>query len=74
MKTVCVLVLGWILLDSVLTTKNIIGMLTAVLGMVVYSWAVEKEKRAEVAPQPVLFLNQTSFITIAQPLDAESLS
>jgi uncharacterized membrane protein len=44
MKTVCVLVLGWVLFDSALTLKNILGMLVAVLGMVIYSWAVEAEK------------------------------
>ncbi|WOL11653.1 hypothetical protein Cni_G20417 [Canna indica] len=47
MKTVCVLILGWILFDSVLTLKNILGMLLAVVGMVVYSWAVEYEKQAK---------------------------
>lgn len=46
MKTVCVLTLGWVLFDSALTFKNIMGMLVAVLGMVLYSWAVETEKRA----------------------------
>ncbi|KAG6651457.1 UDP-rhamnose/UDP-galactose transporter 3-like [Carya illinoinensis] len=46
MKTVCVLSLGWILFDSELTPKNILGMLLAVVGMVVYSWAVEVEKQA----------------------------
>ncbi|CAI0463755.1 unnamed protein product [Linum tenue] len=44
MKTVCVLTLGWLLFESELTFKNIAGMLIAVLGMVVYSWAVEAEK------------------------------
>ncbi|KAF8669386.1 hypothetical protein HU200_051729 [Digitaria exilis] len=51
MKTVCVLILGWILFDSALTVKNILGMLLAVMGMVVYSWAVEAEKKA-VTPIP----------------------
>ncbi|TVU38203.1 hypothetical protein EJB05_11560 [Eragrostis curvula] len=46
MKTVCVLILGWILFDSALTVKNILGMLLAVMGMVVYSWAIESEKKA----------------------------
>ncbi|KAI4390037.1 hypothetical protein MLD38_002192 [Melastoma candidum] len=46
MKTVCVLILGWVLFDSALTVKNIMGMFIAVLGMVVYSWAVEVEKQA----------------------------
>ncbi|URE22729.1 UAA transporter family [Musa troglodytarum] len=49
MKTVCVLILGWVLFDSALTVKNILGMLLAVLGMVVYSWAVEHEKQAKSA-------------------------
>jgi multidrug transporter EmrE-like cation transporter len=44
MKTVCVLLLGWILFDSTLTIKNILGMLLAIVGMIVYSWAVEAEK------------------------------
>lgn len=46
MKTVCVLVLGWVLFDSALTLKNILGMAVAVIGMVIYSWAVELEKAA----------------------------
>ena len=45
MKTVCVLILGWILFDSALTMKNILGMLLAVVGMIVYSWAVESDKK-----------------------------
>ncbi|KAL3830575.1 hypothetical protein ACJIZ3_019377 [Penstemon smallii] len=44
MKTVCVLTLGWLLFDSELTFKNIMGMLVAIAGMVIYSWAVEVEK------------------------------
>ncbi|KAB5557833.1 hypothetical protein DKX38_008742 [Salix brachista] len=44
MKTICVLTLGWLLFDSELTFKNIMGMVIAVVGMVVYSWAVEAEK------------------------------
>ncbi|PRQ19497.1 hypothetical protein RchiOBHm_Chr7g0217841 [Rosa chinensis] len=46
MKTVCVLTLGWLLFDSELTFKNIMGMILAVVGMVIYSWAVEAEKRS----------------------------
>ncbi|KAL8058171.1 hypothetical protein ABFX02_03G001500 [Erythranthe guttata] len=46
MKTVCVLTLGWLLFDSELTLKNIMGMGVAVIGMVIYSWAVEVEKHA----------------------------
>lgn len=44
MKTVCILTLGWLLFDSELTLKNLLGMALAVLGMVVYSWAVEQPK------------------------------
>ncbi|KAL9273593.1 UDP-rhamnose/UDP-galactose transporter 2-like protein [Drosera capensis] len=46
MKTVCVLTLGWLLFDSQLTFKNIMGMALAVLGMVIYSWAVEVDKQS----------------------------
>ncbi|KAF4349394.1 hypothetical protein CsatB_007892 [Cannabis sativa] len=46
MKTVCVLTLGWLLFDSELTFKNIMGMALAVVGMIIYSWAVELEKQA----------------------------
>ncbi|XP_021285120.1 UDP-rhamnose/UDP-galactose transporter 1-like [Herrania umbratica] len=46
MKTVCVLTLGWLLFDSALTFKNIMGMILAVVGMVIYSWAVEVEKQS----------------------------
>lgn len=45
MKTVCVLILGWVLFDSALTLKNILGMLLAIVGMLVYSWAVEQDKK-----------------------------
>ncbi|KAF2311989.1 hypothetical protein P3X46_021695 [Hevea brasiliensis] len=52
MKTVCVLTLGWLLFDSELTFKNIMGMIIAVAGMVVYSWAVEAEKSASAKAIP----------------------
>ena len=54
MKTVCVLILGWLLFDSELTLKNILGMAIAVLGMVIYSWAVEADKQTNsmVIPPP----------------------
>ncbi|CAN7021700.1 unnamed protein product [Brassica rapa subsp. trilocularis] len=45
MKTVCVLTLGWLLFDSEMTVKNVAGMIIAVVGMVIYSWAVELEKQ-----------------------------
>ncbi|OAY29029.1 UDP-rhamnose/UDP-galactose transporter 2 isoform X1 [Manihot esculenta] len=54
MKTVCVLILGWILFDSEMTLKNIIGMALAVAGMVVYSWAVEAEKQTRAKFIPAL--------------------
>ncbi|KAJ7516311.1 hypothetical protein O6H91_22G053700 [Diphasiastrum complanatum] len=44
MKTVCVLMLGWLLFDSRLTVRNMLGMVVAVIGMVIYSWAVEVAK------------------------------
>ncbi|KAL0925970.1 hypothetical protein M5K25_004350 [Dendrobium thyrsiflorum] len=53
MKTVCVLILGWILFDSALTIKNILGMFLAVIGMIVYSWAVESEKLAKLAASAI---------------------
>lgn len=46
MKTVCVVALGWLLFDLEMKAKNIIGMLLAVIGMIVYSWAVEADKQA----------------------------
>ncbi|KAL7261477.1 hypothetical protein ACSBR1_000011 [Camellia fascicularis] len=46
MKTVCVLTLGWLLFDSELTFKNIMGMVIAVIGMIIYSWAMEVEKQS----------------------------
>uniref|UniRef100_A0A5B7B006 Putative UDP-galactose transporter 2 n=1 Tax=Davidia involucrata TaxID=16924 RepID=A0A5B7B006_DAVIN len=52
MKTVCVLTLGWLLFDSELTFKNIMGMLIAVIGMVIYSWAVEVEKQSNTKITP----------------------
>lgn len=63
MKTVCVLTLGWLLFDSELTVKNIMGMLVAVIGMVVYSWAVEVEKRsnAKITPSGKNSLTEEEF-------------
>lgn len=45
MKTVFVLTLGWLPFDSKLNVKNIMGMILAIIGMVVYSWAVELQKK-----------------------------
>ncbi|KAF5741004.1 Nucleotide-sugar transporter family protein [Tripterygium wilfordii] len=52
MKTVCVLTLGWLLFDSELTFKNIMGMILAVVGMVIYSWAVEVGKNTNTKNLP----------------------
>ncbi|CAN8287686.1 unnamed protein product [Cochlearia groenlandica] len=49
MKTVCILTLGWVLFDSAMTFKNVAGMVVAIVGMVIYSWAMELEKRSGVA-------------------------
>ncbi|XP_010504507.1 PREDICTED: uncharacterized protein LOC104781510 isoform X3 [Camelina sativa] len=52
MKTVCVLTLGWLIFDSEMTFKNIAGMVLAVVGMVIYSWAVELEKQRKTKVTP----------------------
>jgi len=52
MKTVCVLTLGWLLFDSQLTFKNIMGMIIAVIGMIIYSWAMEVEKQSNTKITP----------------------
>ncbi|KAJ6801978.1 UDP-galactose transporter 2-like [Iris pallida] len=57
MKTVCVLILGWILFDSALTIKNILGMILAVVGMVIYSLAVESEKQVKIASHSSIMLD-----------------
>lgn len=49
MKTVCILTLGWLLFDSAMTFKNVSGMFVAIVGMVIYSWAMELEKRSNLA-------------------------
>ena len=62
MKTVCVLLLGWILFDSSLTFKNVIGMMMAILGMVLYSSAMEASK--QVPPKtPLPLLKGMSFVS-----------
>ncbi|KAG5542640.1 hypothetical protein RHGRI_022231 [Rhododendron griersonianum] len=52
MKTVCVLTLGWLLFDSQLTFKNIMGMIIAIIGMIIYSWAMEIEKQSNTKITP----------------------
>ncbi|XP_018457979.1 UDP-rhamnose/UDP-galactose transporter 3 [Raphanus sativus] len=49
MKTVCILTLGWLLFDSAMTFKNVSGMFVAIVGMVIYSWAMELEKQSNLA-------------------------
>ncbi|KAF8103815.1 hypothetical protein N665_0184s0010 [Sinapis alba] len=46
MKTVCILTLGLLLFDSAMTFKNVSGMFVAIVGMVIYSWAMELEKQS----------------------------
>lgn len=60
MKTVAVLILGWLLFNSLLTLKNLSGMAMAVLGMVIYSWAVEQAKLAPKGP-PVSYGKDSTF-------------
>ncbi|KAL9664421.1 hypothetical protein QQ045_019821 [Rhodiola kirilowii] len=55
-KTVCVLTLGWLLFDSALTFKNILGMSVAVAGMVK---AISYEKSSQHEKQPYRRGNQT---------------
>ena len=45
MKTVLVLFLGFVIFKAPVSLKNIGGMSLAVVGMVLYSWAVEKGKK-----------------------------
>eukprot|EP01018_Ginkgo_biloba_P031857 Gb_04141 [translate_table: standard] len=61
MKTVCVLTLGWLLFDSALTIKNILGMSVAVLGMIIYSWAVETAKQAQTKNSSTIFVKESNF-------------
>ncbi|WCJ28608.1 Nucleotide-sugar transporter family protein [Euphorbia peplus] len=64
MKTVCILILGWLLFDSTLTLKNILGMAVAVVGMIIYSWAVEFDKQSN--------NNKSKYINV--PLSKSSFS
>ena len=42
-------VIGWLLFDSAMTFKNVAGMIVAIVGMVIYSWAMELEKQSIIA-------------------------
>ncbi|KAJ7517831.1 hypothetical protein O6H91_21G041300 [Diphasiastrum complanatum] len=61
MKTVCVLILGWVLFDSRLTVRNMLGMVMAVVGMIIYSWAIEVAKASTRASPPIPALKEDSF-------------
>ncbi|GJP40505.1 hypothetical protein CLOM_g181 [Closterium sp. NIES-68] len=54
MKTVLVLAMGFLVFSSPITMKNVMGMLMAVVGMVIYSWAVEKGKKEKEAKDKLL--------------------
>lgn len=60
MKTVCVLTMGWLLFDLEMTAKNILGMALAVIGMIVYSWAVEADKQAAAAAKSLPFTKEAN--------------
>ncbi|XP_038900345.1 UDP-rhamnose/UDP-galactose transporter 3-like [Benincasa hispida] len=75
MKTVCVLMLGWLLFDSEMTLKNISGMVLAIVGMVVYSWAVEIEKKANAMaiPQIKSQLSDEELMLLKEGMENSSL-
>lgn len=75
MKTVCVLILGWLLFDSEMTLKNISGMVLAIVGMVVYSWAVEIEKQANARaiPQTKSQLSDEELMLLKEGMEESSL-
>ncbi|GLJ42144.1 hypothetical protein SUGI_0872750 [Cryptomeria japonica] len=61
MKTVCVLILGWILFDSELTLKNLIGIAIAVGGMIMYNWAMENSKQCGSKLMPIVTAEGNDF-------------
>ncbi|XP_073275121.1 UDP-rhamnose/UDP-galactose transporter 2-like [Primulina huaijiensis] len=71
MKTLCVLTLGWLIFDSELTFKNILGMLVAVIGMLIYSWAVEVEKQthSKIMPHGKNSLTEEEFRLIKEGME-----
>jgi solute carrier family 35 protein E3 len=76
MKTVCVLILGWILFDSSLSFKNVLGMMMAILGMVLYSSAMEVSKQASSKAPPLVlkgmnFGNDEDASLLKSSLDVE---
>ncbi|KAL0366542.1 UNVERIFIED_CONTAM: UDP-rhamnose/UDP-galactose transporter 2 [Sesamum radiatum] len=75
MKTVCVLTLGWLLFDSELTFKNIMGMVVAVVGMIIYSWAVEAEKQgnSKIIPHAKHSLTEEEFRLLKEGIEVTVL-
>lgn len=75
MKTLCVLTLGWLIFDSELTFKNIMGMLVAVIGMVIYSWAVEVEKQthSKIMPHAKNSLTEEEFRLIKEGMETVTI-
>ncbi|KAK4387853.1 UDP-rhamnose/UDP-galactose transporter 2 [Sesamum angolense] len=75
MKTVCVLTLGWLLFDSELTFKNIMGMVVAVVGMIIYSWAVEAEKQgnSKIIPHAKHSLTEEEFRLLKEGMEVTVL-
>lgn len=67
--------LGWLLFDSEMTLKNISGMVLAIVGMVVYSWAVENEKKgnAKATPQIKSQLSDEELMLMKEGMDDSSL-
>ncbi|PIN18467.1 Glucose-6-phosphate/phosphate and phosphoenolpyruvate/phosphate antiporter [Handroanthus impetiginosus] len=76
MKTVCVLILGWLLFDSELTFKNISGMIVAVAGMIIYSWAIEVEKQqahTKITPHAKNSLTEEEFRLLKEGIETTPL-
>ncbi|CAN8304564.1 unnamed protein product [Cochlearia groenlandica] len=75
MKTVCVLTLGWLLFDSEMTFKNIAGMVLAVVGMVIYSWAVdlEKQRKSKATPQGKNSMTEDEIMQLREEIEQMNL-
>ncbi|EFJ17616.1 hypothetical protein SELMODRAFT_92835 [Selaginella moellendorffii] len=59
-KTVCVLAMGWLFFHDIITSKNILGMVITVIGMVFYGRAAEAEKKAAAAAPAYIKSNTSS--------------
>lgn len=62
MKTVAVLILGWVVFDSVLTSKNMLGMALTIVGMVLYEAAKREAAKIASLPQVVDFAEEDVFL------------